>query len=358
MAGRANTAVAGYGAALASVCLCVGAPAAEPDAAQAHLRFDWFRVEVAVFQRRADAPLGQARPRLRDAFHLPRLAAPLLERAPPATGLALGRRGPLATTTPALASNLPPPRWLGPCTQARWRPAPGAPTPDPCLWRRPPPVDLEAYFPDDALPGWRVPRLPPDELTRPAADDEPAPGALRAQLLAQVQADFAAYEAGLLETSYEWRRETAALAPTLPVLRRRFDILAAGSWHQPVPPREQPFPLLVQLGDADAAGPLLVEGSFTVTKGRYLHFDAHLLLRLGAGEAALLAQKRRMRTDELHYLDHPAFGLLLHATPVDMPEDLRALAEDLDALDGALETDSRGAVSTADAAPITVPQGT
>lgn len=202
---------------------------------------------------------------------------------------------------------------------------------------------MEAYFPDDALPGWRVPRLPPDELTRPAADDEPAPGALRAQLLAQVQANFAAYEAGLLETSYEWRRETAALAPTLPALRRRFDVLAAGSWHQPVPPREQPFPLLVQLGDADAAAPLLLEGSFTVTKGRYLHFEARLLLRLGEDEAALLAQKRRMRPDELHYLDHPAFGLLLHATPLNVPDELRTLVEDLDAPSATLDADATGA---------------
>lgn len=343
MAGRAKVAVAGHGAALAFACLCVGAPAAEPDAAQAHLRFDWFRVEVAVFQRRADAPLGQARSRLRDAFRLPRLAAPLLERAPPATGLALGRHGPLAYTLPVLASNLPPPRWLGPCTQARWRPGPGAPAPDPCLWQRPPPVDLEAYFPDDVLRGWRVPQLPPDELTLPTPDGEPAPGAHRAELLAQVQEDFAAYEADLLESSYEWRRETAALAPTLPVLRRRFDVLAAGSWHQPVPPREQPFPLLVQLGDADAAAPPLLEGSFTVTKGRYLHFDAHLLLRLGAGEAALLAQKRRMRPDELHYLDHPAFGLLLHATPLNVPDELRTLVEDLDAPSATLDADATAA---------------
>lgn len=307
------------------------------------MRFEWYRVEVAVFRRRADAPVGAARARLRDAFRLPRMAAPLLERAPPEIGWRLGRPAPLAHETPVLASNLPPPRWFGgPCAQAWWRPA-GGQRRDPCLWRRPAAADLEAYFADDPFAGWRVPGLPANELADTAPADEPTPWEARATLLANVRAAFARHENALFDASYQWRRETTELAPMLPKLRRRFDILAAGGWQQPVPPREQPFPLLVQLGPADAAAPFVLEGWFSVTKGRYLHFEAHLLLRLGQdGDAALLAEKRRMRAGELHYLDHPALGLLLHATPLEPPDDLVDLAAGLDAQSTALDSGAIG----------------
>lgn len=71
-------------------------------------------------------------------------------------------------------------------------------------------------------------------------------------------------------------------------------------------------------------------GTLTLYRGRYLHIDADLRYRLPryqpswtAREVAMgpplyvLDQRRRMRSDELHYLDHPAIGLLVKVTPLD-----------------------------------------
>ena len=42
--------------------------------------------------------------------------------------------------------------------------------------------------------------------------------------------------------------------------------------------------------------------------------------------AVVLQQKRRMRSTEVHYLDHPLFGLVIKLTPL-TEEDLEILAE-------------------------------
>ena len=331
-----SKALAAGAAALAATCLGTAALAANPEAAEEHLRFDWYRIEVAVFRRGGDEPLGVARPRLLDAFRMPRFAAPLVEQTPPNAGWSMGERPPLAADAPVLVSDLPPPAWFGgPCAGPRWLPSRRGPARDPCLWHAPPDADLERYLPDEPSSPWRIPNLPPDALANPSPAEEPTPPDLRAELLERLAEAFTAHEQQLFETSYEWQLSTPGLATVLPRLRRRFDVLAAGSWHQPVPAREQPFPLLVQLGEAESAAPFVLEGSFGVTLGRYLHFEARLLLRLAPDTTALLAEKRRMRSEELHYLDHPAFGLLVYATPVELPEDLLALLEDLAALDDA-----------------------
>lgn len=73
-------------------------------------------------------------------------------------------------------------------------------------------------------------------------------------------------------------------------------------------------------------------GTLTLFRGRYLHMDADLGYRLryyqpsrtdrrtAAPETPVyvLKQRRRMRSDELHYLDHPAIGLLIKVTPLEM----------------------------------------
>ena len=327
-------------ATLGTACFAANAHADDAEAAAKHLRFDWFRVEVAVFRR--DGALGAAQPRLLDAFRLPRLAAPLLEHAPPATGRVLNPRNPPAPSTPTLVSNLPPPAWFaGECAQAFWTPQDAATTRDPCLWHPPPPADLEAYFPDEASRGLPIPDLPPLAPTGPLPAEPPPDEDLRGALAARVQEAFAQHENQLIDTSYMWERATPRLAALLPPLRRRFDVLAAGSWHQPVPSRNQPFPLLALLGPADSSAPPVLEGSFNVTLGRYLHFEARLLLRLAQGGAALLLEKRRARTGERHYLDHPAFGVIVAITPVELPDELLALAEDLDAFDETSGADPR-----------------
>ncbi len=151
---------------------------------------------------------------------------------------------------------------------------------------------------------------------------------------------------------------------------RGYRLLLTGSWHQPVPPRNAAEPLLIQTGKRH--GDLFqLEGSVSVTVGRYLHFGAHLWYHepeLGAYSEAIpiaeqpqpatpalnadsqpedalpearadleastayrlvvppgehfmhLSEYRRMRSAELHYLDHPKLGVLVRIDPVPLSE--------------------------------------
>lgn len=147
---------------------------------------------------------------------------------------------------------------------------------------------------------------------------------------------------------------------------RRFQVLWHGGWLQATPEREAPVPLLIQAGHRWGEVYQL-EGTMDVTLGRYLHFHARLLYHepllgeapadhpvpptgaepeatLDAGEpgieesavpAALTAvlnpgeprfmvldESRRMRSSELHYLDHPKLGVLVRIEPVEVPDSL------------------------------------
>ena len=142
-------------------------------------------------------------------------------------------------------------------------------------------------------------------------------------------------------------------------------ILFHGRWLQAVPPREAPDPILVSGGNRLAAAPPLQElvGSVGVTLGRYLHFKADLFFHspglglaptgaiMDAGGQSLLlgepdvgadpltggymqlSESRRMRSEELHYLDHPKLGLVVRIDPVTFPESLLMQLEALEALE-------------------------
>jgi hypothetical protein len=61
-----------------------------------------------------------------------------------------------------------------------------------------------------------------------------------------------------------------------------------------------------------------VQGLVRVSRGRFLHLDTDLLLRgPGPDEAYRVRLNRRMRSNELHYLDHPKLGIVIQATRVD-----------------------------------------
>jgi hypothetical protein len=64
------------------------------------------------------------------------------------------------------------------------------------------------------------------------------------------------------------------------------------------------------------AGP--VYGLVRISLGRFLHIDTDLALQTGQGDNTTLIHSvdhRRMRSNELHYLDHPAFGMLVLIRP-------------------------------------------
>lgn len=69
--------------------------------------------------------------------------------------------------------------------------------------------------------------------------------------------------------------------------------------------------------------PVRLDGAIQLNVGRYLHFDLSLVLRRqrpdGGEHALLLNEKRRVRTGEVHLFDHPEFGVIVSATPMDPP---------------------------------------
>ncbi len=56
--------------------------------------------------------------------------------------------------------------------------------------------------------------------------------------------------------------------------------------------------------------PGVLEGSINLYKNRYLHINADLVFNSFDG-AVRLNENRRLKSKELHYLDHPLFGLLV-----------------------------------------------
>lgn len=65
------------------------------------------------------------------------------------------------------------------------------------------------------------------------------------------------------------------------------------------------------------AGLPLLDGTVSLTRARFLHLAADLIyVDPATGIPMQLRESRRMRSNELHYLDHPRFGVLVQVTPV------------------------------------------
>lgn len=98
-------------------------------------------------------------------------------------------------------------------------------------------------------------------------------------------------------------------------------------WLQPGLAREKAVGVLVESGSAMASlgGAKPLSGVITVGLSRYLHLDTNLLYRKAvtpgeeSGAAYVtyqLSESRRMRSREIHYLDHPMFGVIALITPL------------------------------------------
>ena len=165
------------------------------------------------------------------------------------------------------------------------------------------------------------------------------------------------FERELMREGWQWQYEDLSLRTTAVRMRRSgdYEILHHGKWLQTVPPRDSAAPLLIQLGAPMRDDAFELEGSVSVTLGRFLHFatevwlwnappDRQAAVALGdvadaAGDArssivddaryVLLSESRRMRPGELHYLDHPWLGILVRIEPVEAPDALLARLESL-----------------------------
>ena len=97
------------------------------------------------------------------------------------------------------------------------------------------------------------------------------------------------------------------------------------SWLQSVPERGKPLSIMVPKTEANLAGYV------RVTIGRYLHFEADLWTTMEKidqtdspqdNQFMALRESRRMRSNELHYLDHPALGIITKISPYSIDSDI------------------------------------
>lgn len=200
------------------------------------------------------------------------------------------------------------------------------------------------------------PGAAPRPQGRPAPAIEPQLGA---DPLLHFLAEVAEFERSLERRSYQWL-EPDTYTLTGPARRlassRGQRVLLHGRWLQPVPERNAPQSLLISAGERlpDQRNAHELQGTMEVTLGRYLHFRTHLLYRapllgrepleaarppdapppalgqaltrdaLESAGVMQLLESRRLRSGEVHYLDHPKLGVLVRIEPVTPPESLSA----------------------------------
>lgn len=93
---------------------------------------------------------------------------------------------------------------------------------------------------------------------------------------------------------------------------RAYQPLAHLGWTQPATDRASThFVSLNALGLDDG-----VAGRAALARGRFLHLTLDLTLQIpGDDTRYVLKQTRRMRSTEMHYIDHPRFGVVALITP-------------------------------------------
>lgn len=127
----------------------------------------------------------------------------------------------------------------------------------------------------------------------------------------------------------------------------RYDTLGYWSWYEPMVVGEQnEFPVALTATSAD--GDWQLDGEISLRLSRFIHIDSHIEWQrevevvtepevADTPEARMQAmmeapstqvgwqtltieQSARMRSNELHYLDHPEMGVLLRARPIEVAE--------------------------------------
>ena len=311
-----------YGLPLAAALLAVAAGSVGAREAEDFLTERWYRLELILFER---GPADATVRRLHEATAYPQGIIAMTNARPEGGTVAFAPELQVDNEYAAFFADMPPPLWLvGDCVAPHWAPPHGwsdqvGPLPhDPCRPRPPEPLLGLADGPGE--PGSAADTL-----------GEPLEAPTRQLAMDAVTEAFAGYERSLLGSSYEWQPGVQVLGTAAARLRRRFNVVAAGAWHQPLPARDAPQPLLIQVGEAEVGGRFDVEGWIAVTVQRFVHFRVHLTVGIDPDALALVSESRRLRSGEVHYLDHPVLGIIVHAEPVAIPQQLREQAEQLDA---------------------------
>jgi len=113
--------------------------------------------------------------------------------------------------------------------------------------------------------------------------------------------------------------EVGALGPTAYRLSGAWQALRNSSGYRPL--RHLAW---TQAGYSEARAPHVLVGDgpgselhgvVQISRARFLHAKVDLVYQI-AGQRYRFKARRRMRSNELHYLDHPLFGVLLIVTPL------------------------------------------
>jgi hypothetical protein len=88
-----------------------------------------------------------------------------------------------------------------------------------------------------------------------------------------------------------------------------YRVITHRAWRQSARGRAGAVPFPV----SDTADNL--DGTITLVRERFLHLDVDLMLQ----STYSLQEKRRMRSGELHYFDHPLFGVIAEVNPYSAP---------------------------------------
>lgn len=111
---------------------------------------------------------------------------------------------------------------------------------------------------------------------------------------------------------------------------RGYSVLFHRAWRQLATGREAAAAYPVHSLVSGSSG---VEGNVRLVLERYLHLDVNLLLMSARGTGGAvysdgpgsvpvyeLREKRRIRSNEVHYFDHPRFGMIARVTPYAIPD--------------------------------------
>lgn len=284
----------------------------------------WVRVEMISFAR-TDTAAAPAHRLKRISLPNQAIARAATPQEQPLHGCGFG---PAPPTLPVLltSSGQPErPAWMKPIPHADCDGI-GEAAPEPrTYWPAMPTTVFGNHFHSAALHACfedgRTPRFPAATRTVTEPDEETL-----ARLNAREQAQEH-YEA-LRDAGLQRWSALESLLSVRDTLASRFRVLGAGAWQQRTEPPRTATSMLVQLGPKRPDGRHEIEGTLRLTARPYPQLQVQLMRSLPSGGLALMRENRRLGEGELHYLDHPAFGLLVQIDPIEEPSDLAAALEE------------------------------
>ncbi len=166
-------------------------------------------------------------------------------------------------------------------------------------------------------------------LTQRPNESTDEPDITREEILMQIDT----YREELARTSYIMDEQNVRLPRTAARLRSKgVHVVKHFNWHQYVPPlsAKSDYVFFQSLEEYPT------EGIFGVSKGRFIHFDVRMWIHLPTDVSEFpypvyeLAELRRMEREDVHYFDHPKFGILAEVVKVEFPPELQTLWDSLD----------------------------